>query len=187
MQPLEEIPSAELNLLFGHFAMKVKRKNGSEYEPNSISFFFRSFDRYMKDKGQSRSIMFDKEFAKARSVLEAKRKSLRNQGMGKKERADEPITEKEEDLLWETKQLGDDTLYSLPQTVWYFNTMHFGWMGCDEHRHICLGDFVVKSDSAGNFVEFNTERGTKTRRGVKWQKNRPFNPRMYATGDDINK
>ena len=88
-------------------------------------------------------------------MLEAKRKELWKQGLGKKERTAEPISYKEEDLLWESKQLGEHSPYMLLQTVWYFNTMHFGWRGCDEYRHVCLGDFTVATDTDGiDYVEY---------------------------------
>ena len=123
---LVEIPTNELNGLLAHFAMRVRRLDGTEYEPNSISSFFKSFDRHLKNKGQVRSIIADREFAKARDVLEAKRKELKKKGKGRKDNAAEPLTEDEEDLLWKAKQLGSDSPQTLIQTVWYYNTMHFG-------------------------------------------------------------
>ena len=39
---LEDIPW--LNNLLGHFAMKIRKQNGEEYEPNTITSYFRSFD-----------------------------------------------------------------------------------------------------------------------------------------------
>ena len=132
----KNIPTLELNNLLGHFAIKVRKANGKDYEPNSLTSFFRSFDRHLKNKGQQRSILFDRDFETSRQVLEARRKELRKQGMGKKENAAEPISKTEENQLWESKQLGDSNPYALLQTVWYFNTMQFGWRGCDEHHRV---------------------------------------------------
>ena len=39
--------------------MKIRRWNRTEYEPNTISSFFRLFDRYLKDNGHPWSIVFD--------------------------------------------------------------------------------------------------------------------------------
>ena len=104
---------------------------------------------------------------------------MKKKGKGRKDNAAKPLTEDEEDLLWKAKQLGSDS----PQTP--YNTMHFGWRGRDEHRKVCLGDFHVGQDSNGtDYVEFDTEQGTKTRRGMEWETGRAFNPRMYATGDE---
>ena len=57
----------------------------------------------------------DCEFETACQVLEAKRKEPWKQGLGKKEHAAEPISHKEEDLLWESKQLGEHSPYTLLQ------------------------------------------------------------------------
>ena len=165
--------------------MKIQKQNGEEYEPNTITSYFRSFDRYLKDKGQNRSIITDKEFKGARRVLDTKRKELRKQGKGRKEHASDALKQHDEDVLWSTNQLGDHSPAVLLRTVWFFNTMHFGWRGNDEHRRTCLGDFHISKDENGTeFVEFRTERGTKTRTGAEWQQERAFNPRMYATGTD---
>ena len=130
----------------------------SDYEPNSITAFFRSFDRSMKDKGQTRSILLDKEFEGERRVLEAKRKELRKQGKGGKQRAAEAILIDKEDQLWSSKQLGDHSPHSLLQAVWYFNTMHIGWRGCDEHRRARLGDFYLSVDDEGTESLLREER-----------------------------
>ena len=117
----------------------------------------------LKKKG-SKEAYFLTEILK--HLVEARRKELRKQGMGKKENAAEPISKTEENQLWESKQLGDSNSYALLQTVWYFNTMQFGWRGCDEHCHVCLGDFKVCTDSDGiDYVEFNTERQGKVLNG----------------------
>ena len=87
---MEDIPTSELNNMLGQFVMKVRKMNGQDYEPDTFTSFLRSFDRYLKEKGQQRQILFDREFETAHQVLEAKRKELRKQGLGKKERAAEP-------------------------------------------------------------------------------------------------
>ena len=105
---LVEIPTNELNGLLAHFVMRVRHLDSTKYEPNSISSFFKLFDRHLRNKRQVRSIIVDREFAKVRDVLEAKRKELKRKGKGRKDNAAEPLTEDEEDLLWKAKQLGRD-------------------------------------------------------------------------------
>ena len=98
--------------------------------------------------------------------------------------------DKKEDLLWESKQLEEHSPYTFLQTVWYyFNKMHFGWRGCDEHRRVCLGDFTVATDTDGidyMYVEFSIERGTKTRTAAEWEKNRRSSKEcMLLEGIDV--
>ena len=68
----------------------------------------------------------DLEFKGSRGVLTAKRKDLRRQGMERKPNAAQPLTETEEDKLWEIGQQGGQLLASLIQTIWWFHTIHLG-------------------------------------------------------------
>lgn len=49
--------------------------------------------------------MKDFEFKGSKGALAAKRKDFRRQGMGRKTNAAQPLTETEEDKLWEIGQL----------------------------------------------------------------------------------
>ena len=51
--------------------------------------------------GKECSILTDKEFEGSRRALEAKRKSLRRRGKGEKVNAAEPLTEQDEECLWQ--------------------------------------------------------------------------------------
>lgn len=69
------------------------------------------------------------------------------------------------------KEENDHVLFIWTATVWYFNTMHFSWQGCDEHCRVCLGDFKVGTDDERvDYIEFIIETRTKTRRGAEWEK-----------------
>ena len=62
--------------------------------------------------------------------------------------------------------------------------MFFGWRARDEHRRVKFGDFQVKVESdQTKYVEWVTERGSKTRTGEsEFVPDRPINPKMFATG-----
>ena len=47
----------ELNRLVGHFFVSLKKKNGEDYEPNSLTAFQRSIDRHLREKGVEVSII----------------------------------------------------------------------------------------------------------------------------------
>ena len=44
---VENLPAAELDHLLCKFFMNIRKKNGQEYEPDSISGFQRSIQRYL--------------------------------------------------------------------------------------------------------------------------------------------
>lgn len=82
------------------FFMNIRKKNEQEYEPDSISGFQRSIQRYLSDKGSSVNILKDKDFEKSRKVLAEKRKSLiYEHSKGNKPQAARALEDEEEDTL----------------------------------------------------------------------------------------
>ena len=79
---IEEIPAEELNSLLCHFFVKVRKLNGEDFEPGTLTSFQRSFDRHLRQVGKCYSILQDKTFEKSREALESKRKQLRQSGKG---------------------------------------------------------------------------------------------------------
>ena len=127
----------------------------------------------------------DNEFQGLWEALQAKRKALRLKGKGRCPNASVSLSKAEKYILWNGGHLGDHNPEILVRTSWYTSTMHFGWRGRDEQRKVCLEDFQLKTDivDGREYLEFCVERGTKTRTGLEGQRERAFNPRMYATGD----
>ena len=180
---LEDIPASELNRLLSNFFVSVRKQNGENYEPSSLTDFQRSIDRHLKYMDKEDSILNDKQYEGSRQAIEAKRKELRRKGKGRRQNAAQPLTEGEENSLWSIGELGSDSPLVLLHTIWYLCTMHFGWRVIDEHKRVCFGDFQLGRDDQGvEYVEFCVERGTKTRNGCEGQQERAFNPRMYAVG-----
>ena len=79
---MEDIPREELNSLLAHFFIKVRKLNGEEFEPGTLTSFQRSFDRYLRQHGKNYNIIQDKIFQASRGALESKRKQLRLSGKG---------------------------------------------------------------------------------------------------------
>ncbi|KAK2557412.1 hypothetical protein P5673_020529 [Acropora cervicornis] len=117
------------------------KKNGQECEPDSISGFQRSIQRYLSEKGSSVNILKDKDFEKSRKVLAAKRKSLIHEhGKGNKPQAATALEDEEEDALFEIGEFGDSNPVSLQRTVWWLLSLHFGFRARDESRKLRWGD-----------------------------------------------
>ena len=68
--------------------------------------------------------------------------------------------------------------------MWWIITLHFGFRARDEARKLCFGDIKLCVDeNNGRYIEWDTERGSKTRTGAEWNNNhRIFNPKAYETG-----
>lgn len=77
-------------------------------------------------------------------------------------------------------QMGASTPDIILQTLWFYNTVHFGLRGCAEHRDMCWGDINLKEDENGNeYLEF-TERQTKTRTGENPRDVRTVKPKIWC-------
>ena len=75
-------------------ASKVNNVKGEDYEPESPKVMMASFDRHLKNKGCTLSIVRDREFSLSKEVLEDKAKQRRWQ-----------VSEEEEEILWRSGKL----------------------------------------------------------------------------------
>ena len=190
---LEEFPPSELDRLLGHFFVSVRKTNGSLYEPDTLTSFQRSIDRHLtKDLCLPYSILRDTQFAPSRGKLKAARKYLKSQGKGNKPHASEALEATEIERLWSEGGLGSDNPGQLQQTIWWLISTHMGTRGCDEHHKFHFSDFSVRANSKGQeYVEFQAERGTKTRTGETEKSTnadaRKFKPKMWATPQRVDR
>lgn len=172
----------ELDEMLQKFFAEVRKKDGSDYEPDSLRVMIASLDRHLKEAGSSISIAKDREFVNSRKVLEGKARFLREQGYGKRPRASKALTTEDEELLWSKGLLGSQSPKSLITTMWFLLTQHSGLRGCQEHHDMYVEDFSFTKDDNG--VEYITyeENPTKTRQGGLRKKRRVVQPKMFATG-----
>ena len=105
----------------------MRKKNGSEYPPDSLHHLCSGIVRFLRTSGTHPllDIFRDPLFAPFRSSLNAEMKRLQSNGLGSKHNKAEPITEQEEDLLWEKGQLGDNSPRVLLQTIFYMVGVFF--------------------------------------------------------------
>ncbi|XP_071177505.1 uncharacterized protein KIAA1958-like [Mytilus edulis] len=175
---VEDVPAEELD--------GVRRKDGEEYEPVTLTGVQNSIDRHLKDNKSMIDIKIDKLFDHSRKILETKRKELKGQGKGNKKNRAEAVEPEDVKLLYNKQILGAANPTSLLNTVWFNNGVFFAFRGRQEHSTLLLGDLEIKKNAKGlEFVEFN-ERTTKTRTGAKAGDERPVAPKMFAQEDNDN-
>ena len=179
---LKDIPPAELDRLLGHFFVTVRRKDGSLYEPDTLSSFQRSIDRHLtKNLHKTYSIIRDTQFAPSREKLKASRKFLKGKGKGNKSNAAEAVDMAEVKQLWQQGALGVSDPVTLQQTVWWIISTQMGTRGCDEYHKFKFSDFQLRKTSDAR------EHGTKTRTGETERSTNAdaqvFKPKMWAIPD----
>ena len=102
------------------FFAEVRKKDDSDYEPDSLRVMLASLDRHLKEAGSNISIAKEREFVDSRKVLEGKARYLREQGYGKRPHASKALTTEDEELLWSKGLLGNQSPKSLIATMWFF-------------------------------------------------------------------
>ena len=140
------IPAATLDKLLGKFFKDVRKQNGSEYEPDSISSFQKSIQRHLNELKLPFNILQDEEFRRSREVLAAKRKNLVKQGRGNKPNACRELTTEEEEKLFESGEFGCHNPEALQRTLWWFFSLRFGFRARDESRKLCWADLELQND-----------------------------------------
>lgn len=132
---IHEIDPEELNGYLCEFILRVRQRDGKEYEPTTLRSIISSLDRYLKEHNYQTSIVRGIPFRQTMTVLANKGKDLKKQGKGNKPMAANILTDKEIDLLYANGQLGNDSPNSLINRLWLNNTLHFGMRGGgNEHR-----------------------------------------------------
>ncbi|XP_021338920.1 zinc finger MYM-type protein 2-like [Mizuhopecten yessoensis] len=181
---IQNIPPPELSPLLSQFFMSVRKVDGSEYEPNSLRSMMSSFDRQLRRFNYGHAIITSPLFAQVREVLKSKQKQLKRDGKGNLDNRSDAISDEEIDVLWRKGQFGTQNPDAILQTLWFFNTVHFGLRGSAEHRDMCWGDVTLQNHTDGHeYLEF-TERQTKTRTGENTRDVRKVKPKLWANTEN---
>ena len=184
-----DLPPEELDHLLGKFFKDVRKINGKEYEPSTLTGLQRSIQRFLSDSGSKMNIMKDDEFAFSRKVLEAKRKNFVVQGKGNRPNATRSLTEEEEEeeKLFQSDAFGTENPIALQRTMWWILSLRFGFRARDESRKLCWVDGSLQTDpiqDGREMLVWLNELGTKTRKGKENGHRRPFSPKAYATNTE---
>ncbi|TNN12367.1 hypothetical protein EWB00_003803 [Schistosoma japonicum] len=74
---IHQIPSYELDSYIQDFVLTAKKKDGHEYEPESLKAFVHSLERHLKHHGYTHSVLKGSAFAGTRAVLNQRLNELR--------------------------------------------------------------------------------------------------------------
>ena len=84
--------------------------------------------------------MEDVQFEQTRKAFQSKERDLKRKDMGNKPNASATLSEEDIQVLFEKDLLGSYRAEALLNMVWFNNIIHFGLLGCKEHREMCWGD-----------------------------------------------
>lgn len=181
--PIFEIPPERLNLLLCEYFMKLKKKDGSDYETTTLDAKKGAIERHLRDNLYPISIITDKAFYRFRELLNAKKTMLKKTGLGRKGNASELIDANDDQKLIDHGQLGDHSPRALLTTIFYTFGKGFGLRGRDEHRNMRFQDVEIKTANNGKEFLLFKERNSKTMDGTKRDDYRPVRPKIFATDE----
>ena len=182
-----EIPADELNLVLCKFFKTVKKLDGAQYEPVSLTCFQRSVQRSLNERGSDMKIIDGGKFKLSREVLSAKRRQIFvEHGKGNKPNAVRELTEGEEDKLFGCSEFGTSNPTVLQRTLWWIIALHFAFRGQDESRRLKWGDVTLEKIQKQRMTFLCKDMsGGQKRVKVKTIKPyavRAFHPTAQATG-----
>ena len=188
----DQLQDAELDELLCEFFMNAKKNSNKKkisetelYQPDTLSNLRNGWQRHLNDIGRNTDLKQGSMYQKCQKVLKARRKQLTRMGLGNKPNATRAIDQEEVDKLYETGIFGFSNPLSLQRTIWWKITNHFGFRPRDESRRLKFGDVKLVESGERSYLEWDTERGTKTRKGeTAASHQRAFNPGAYATGGE---
>ncbi len=126
IKPLQELSHPDLQYWLSRFILKVRKKDGSEFPPNTLHHICCGLMCHLRWNGHPDIDLFcDSDFADFKGTLDAEMKRLQSKGVGSKRRQAEPLTEDEEELLWQKGLLGDRTPQSLLDTIVFYSGLYF--------------------------------------------------------------
>lgn len=149
--------STQLDDALSKFVIKIRKQNGKEYARVTLHNIVSALLRLMRDNGLHENNFLDTQdirFVNFRKKLDARLKQLTSKGIGTEPQQADPITAKEEEILWNKGQLGAGTSQSLINTVFYYNCKLFGLRGMDEHRSLSCDQYTFGETSDGLIILF---------------------------------
>ena len=166
----------ELDAILCCFFVKIRKKDGGEYEPESLAVMQSALDRHLKNAGKKHSILRDREFEKSRQQLKAKARELIVKGYGKRKNVSHALNEDDEEFFWQSGQLGKHSAQAL---------VNVNFKNVTEHYSMMVEDFstITSPDSVVKYITFK-EGPTKTRQGGLQIAHRAVQPKMFLTGGE---
>ena len=179
-QVYEDITSLDSNSLqywMSRFVLEVRKKDGTEYPPNTLHHICCGILRHLRENGQPGIDIFkDSSFSDFRSTLDGEMKRLQSLGIGVKKRQAEPLTEEEEEKLWTTGQLGDHSPQALLDTMIFMHGIYFALRSGQEHRNLRFSPAqveVVARPGERAFLRYTEDISKNNPGGLKGRKQKP--------------
>ena len=171
-----ELSLAEVNKLnywMARFITEVRRKDGTDYPPNTLTQITAGLQRHLREECDRPGINLlkkdDTTFDLFRKSLDARMKELTNRGVGVKVKRADPVLKSDEEKMWSTGVLNMDSSTGLSNCVFFYNCKLFAFRANDEHRNLEASQFdiVFDHESRSRCLEFTGRSSKNVQGGLK--------------------
>uniref|UniRef100_A0A672Q8U5 Zinc finger MYM-type containing 2 n=1 Tax=Sinocyclocheilus grahami TaxID=75366 RepID=A0A672Q8U5_SINGR len=136
---LLSLSPAELNQSLSHFVKEVRRPNGESYTPDSLLYLCLSIQKHLQDKGRTDDLFGDPQYhmfgEELNKLLTDWQPSVLPDGSR--------WGRVEEQYLWSSGQLGEQTPSVLLRSLLYLNTKYFVLRTTEQHLRLSFGNFCL--------------------------------------------
>ncbi|XP_039766546.1 uncharacterized protein KIAA1958 homolog isoform X2 [Ornithorhynchus anatinus] len=144
---ITKIPAVKLNELLEDFYITVKKTDGSDFLATSLHAIRRGLDRILKNAGVGFSIT-SSTFSSSTKKLKEKLRVLSKAGMsGARSRNIVYFSLSDEEEMWRTGCLGDESPVALLSSVVKYNSQYLNMRTLQEHADLMYGDIELLKDS----------------------------------------
>lgn len=152
------------------FVNEIKRKDGKEFPGKSLYEILMCIQFFLEKRGLFWKLLDDPEFVKLKFTLDNIMKKRAAAHAGPEARASTPISYSDEEKMWASGVLGEDSPEQLRNTLMFLLGMHLALRGGEEHHRLRCPPFnsqlMIGVDSEGRKVLlYQEDYKTKTNQG----------------------
>lgn len=170
------------------FLMEIRKQNGTEYPRETLYEIVLSIQYFMSMNRCNLKLLEHNAFVKMRNMLDNCMKQLSKTGNICECSQAQPIPVEEEEKLWQSGLLGEDTPEQLFNTMLYLIRLHFALCACDEHKNLRCGaysQFNIRVDDQGQkFLEYTEHQSKNYQGGLKNLHQKPKVVKAYENIDN---
>ncbi len=129
----------DLNNVLSYFLIEIQKQNGDKCPWETLCKIVLSLQHYMTMNGCEIKLLEYPSLVKMWNTLNNRMKELSKDGIVCEYQQAKPISVKDEEHLWKSGLLGNDTPEKLVNTLLYLVGLHFALRACDEHKVLKVG------------------------------------------------
>lgn len=177
-----------LQYWLSRFCLEARKKDGSEFPPNSLHHLVCGLMRYIRLHGNPSLDLFkESAYAQFRQTLDSEMKRLQRKGLGSCRKQAEPLTEQEEEILWQKGYLGDHSPQALVTTMIFMCGLYFALRSGAEHRNLRHNPSQItlfEPPDQRAYLRYVEDVSKNNQGGLKSRKNKPKVVYHHANVDD---